>query len=66
MELMANYSAMGVNGRPVLNMSHPVKMWFGLGLVQMDLNEKDKILSTSMWAKYVSIKTIIHCYVLFY
>ncbi len=51
---MFNYSTVGRNGRPVLNMSKPIAVEFGLGLIQMDLDEKNKILSTSMWSRYVS------------
>ena len=45
---------MGKNGRPVRNSSMAVGVHFGLGLIQMELNEKDKILSMSMWSRYVS------------
>ena len=53
-ELMRNYTTIGRNGRPVVNMSKLVLVEFGLGLIQMDLDEKNKILSTSMWSRYVS------------
>ena len=53
-QLMQNYTNVGLNGRPISNMSAPIVVSFGLGLIQMDLNERDKILSTSMWSKYVS------------
>ena len=53
-QLMQNYSNVGLNGRPVSNMSATIAVSFGLGLIQMDLNERDKILSTSMWSRYVS------------
>ncbi len=55
-DLMANYTSIGINGRPINNMSVPITVSFGLGLIQMDLNEKDKILTTSMWSLYVSTK----------
>ena len=51
---MGNYTTVGRNGRPVVNMSKSVLVEFGLGLIQMDLDEKNKILSTSMWSRYVS------------
>ncbi len=54
-ELMKNYTTVGRNGRPVVNMSKPLLVEFGLGLIQMDLDEKNKILSTSMWSRYVSV-----------
>ena len=53
-QLMQNYSKVGLNGRPIANMSNAIDVSFGLGLIQMDLNERDKILSTSMWSRYVS------------
>ena len=52
--LQNRYKVIGQNGRPVLNASHPVLVKFGLGLIQMDLDEKEKILSMSMWTRYVS------------
>ena len=52
--LLANYTSLGLNGRPVVNISKSMTVEFGLGLIQMDLDEKNKILSTSMWARYVS------------
>ena len=54
--LMANYSLVGLNGRPVINTSQPSTVEFGLGLIQMDLDERNKILTTSMWARYVSTR----------
>ncbi len=55
-DLMTNYTSIGINGRPIDNMSLPITVSFGLGLIQMDLNENDKILTTSMWSLYVSTK----------
>lgn len=54
-EIMRNYSMTGLNGRPVHNLSQPVVVEFGLGLIQIDLNEKSKVLATSMWSRYVSV-----------
>ncbi len=53
---MDNYTRLGLNGRPIANMTNAVGVSFGLGLIQMDLNERDKILSTSMWSRYVSTR----------
>ena len=53
-KLMKNYDRVGRIGRPVRNVSTSVPVHFGLGLIQMSLNEKDKILSMSMWTRYVS------------
>ena len=55
--LMSNYERVGKAGRPVYNISVPVKVYFGLGLIQLDLDEKNKILTMSMWTRYVSIGT---------
>ena len=44
---------MGKNGRPVKNASHPVHVQFGLGLIKMELKEKEHMLTMSTWAKYV-------------
>ena len=52
-ELMANYSSLGINGRPVINMSTAIVVSFSLGLINMDLDEKHKILISSMWSRYV-------------
>ena len=52
-ELMSNYSGLGLNGRPVINMSTPIVVSFSLGLINMDLDEKHKILISSMWSRYV-------------
>ena len=56
--LMEKYSRVGKMGRPVRNTSHPVLVHFGLGLIQLDLNEKDKVLTMSMWTRYVSVTYI--------
>ena len=47
---------MGKGGRPVRNSTSSVPVMFGLGLIQMDLHEKAKILSMSMWTRYVSME----------
>ena len=52
--LLQGYQQIGKNGRPIRNASQAVQVHFGLGLIQMELNEKDKILSLSMWSRYVS------------
>ena len=55
--IMKHYVNQGKNARPVKDSSNFVPVTFGLGLIQMDLSEKDNILSLSMWTRYVSI----HC-----
>ena len=53
-ELMDNYRQTGINGRPVYNYSDVVPVEFGVGLIQMDLDEKYKVLKLSMWSRLVS------------
>lgn len=52
-QILAMYDVLGTNGRPVRNISTPVTVEFGLGLIQMDLDEKYKVLKMSMWSRYV-------------
>ena len=54
-ELMENYSSLGLNGRPKKDQRDPVLVVFGLGLIQLDLDEKSRVLTLSVWAYYVSI-----------
>ncbi|ELT98093.1 hypothetical protein CAPTEDRAFT_128526, partial [Capitella teleta] len=49
---MAEYEDIGVIGRPLINLSYPVTVQFGLGLIQMDVQEKENMLSLSAWTKY--------------
>ena len=51
--LLENYEKIGNGGRPVLNISSVVEVEFGLGLIQMDLDERYKVLKMSMWSRYV-------------
>ncbi|CAD5113925.1 DgyrCDS3084 [Dimorphilus gyrociliatus] len=52
-DLMTEYKKWGKSGRPVRNISTVSNVSFSLGLIQMDLNEKDKVLTMSMWTRYV-------------
>ena len=52
--LLDKYSIAGKGGRPVINSSIPTVVQFGLGLIQLDLDEKKKIFTTSMWSRLVS------------
>ena len=54
-DLLSNYVLVGKHGRPVVNLSSTIYVEFGLGLIQMDLDEKYKVLKMSMWARYVSL-----------
>jgi len=53
--LLGNYAEVGVVGRPVLNHSETIKVYYGLSLVQiLDLDEKNQVLQTNVWSRYVS------------
>ena len=54
--LLDNYKEVGNGGRPVLNITTVMEVEFGLGLIQMDLDERYKVLKMSMWSRYVSKK----------
>ena len=54
-DLLIRYDEVTPHGRPVLNHSSTVNVQFGLGLIQMELDEKEKALSLSLWTKYVNI-----------
>ncbi len=51
----------GKDSRPVRNASQAVTVKYGLGLIQMDLDEKEKILSMSMWSRYVRYVNVLVC-----
>ena len=53
LELLRRYSKIGRSGRPVTDSSKPVTVYMGFGLKQMDLDEKNKVLTLSMWTRYV-------------
>ena len=52
--LLEMYEQIGVGGRPVLNGSNPTVVGLGLGLIHVELDERDKIMISSMWIKMVS------------
>jgi len=47
----------------VRNISKPVIVQFGLGLIKMDLLEKENMLFLSTWTRYVSLYLICSKYV---
>ncbi len=53
-ELLSLYKRVGRLGRPVLDPSQTVTVRFSLGLLQMEVHEKDNMLILSTWANYVS------------
>jgi len=57
-KLLENYAAVGIVGRPVSHTSETVIVEFGLALIQiLDLDEKNQILNTNVWSRYVSLAT---------
>ncbi len=53
--LLDNYAHVGIVGRPVYNTTDTVKVQYGMALIQiLDLNEKDQVLTTNFWCRYVS------------
>ncbi len=57
-DLLGAYAQVTRHGRPVVNDSTTLNVQFGLGLIQMELDEKEKALSLSLWAKYVSTTSL--------
>ena len=54
-DLLHNYEVITLHGRPVRNVSSTVNVKFGIGLIQMELDEKEKALSLSLWSKMVGL-----------
>jgi len=53
--LLKSYQDVGVVGRPVLNHSDTIQVYYGLSLIQiLDLDEKNQVLQTNVWSRYVS------------
>ena len=53
--LLDNYERVGIVGRPVYNTSETVRVNYGLALIQiLDLDEKNQVLTTNVWSRYVS------------
>ena len=53
--LLRKLEVAGTDGRPTVNMSTPTEVKFGLALIQLDLDERLKILTSSMWLRLVSL-----------
>ena len=54
--LLDNYERVGKVGRPVHNTSQTILVRYGLALIQiLDLDEKNQVLTTNCWSRYVSI-----------
>ena len=55
-QLIDNYTIDGKYGRPIKMMNATLRVGYGISLVQiMDVDEKDQVLTTNVWCKYVSI-----------
>ena len=69
-DLIRNYRDLGIMGRPVRDQNDSIVIKYGLSLIQiMDLDERDQILTTNVWATYVSeyaMKDDVFCYVNYY
>lgn len=54
--LLNKYQAAGITGRPVKHTSEKVLVEMSLSLIQiLDLDEKNQVLTTSVWLNYVSV-----------
>jgi Neurotransmitter-gated ion-channel ligand binding domain len=54
-KLLGDYEKVGLVGRPVFNQSETIKVKYGLSLIQiLDLDEKNQVLTTNCWSRYVS------------
>ncbi len=53
-DLLITYDEVTPHGRPVVNDNTTVDVRFGIGLIQLELDEQQKLLSLSLWLKYVS------------
>ena len=53
-DLLRKYHSLGLNGRPVMDRNRTITVFLKLGLIQVDLDEKSRILTLSVWAQYVS------------
>ena len=54
-DLIRNYKELGIMGRPVRDQNDTITIKYGLSLIQiLDLDERNQILTTNVWATYVS------------
>ncbi len=57
--ILEHYSRYGKVNRPVIDSSHPVRVQFGLRLIQVDLNESEQTMTTSVWIRLVRIIALL-------
>ena len=66
-KLLNSYETVGVVGRPVLNQSETIHVNYGLALIQiLDLDEKNQVLTTNVWSRYVSTNIFIFWLLIYY
>lgn len=54
--LLDRYDQYGRVGRPVTNTTDSINVEFGLSLIQiLNVDERNQVLETNVWCKYVSI-----------
>ncbi|XP_025109822.1 acetylcholine receptor subunit alpha-like isoform X3 [Pomacea canaliculata] len=52
-DLIRDYKSLGIMGRPVKDQNDTITISYGLSLIQiMDLDERNQILTTNVWATY--------------
>ena len=56
-KLLEAYLKVGRTGRPIRDVTKAVPVEFGLGLIKMEVEEHENILSISAWTRYVSTTT---------
>lgn len=50
--LLDKYQSMGKIARPTYNSSAAVPVWFGLRLIQLELDEREQLMKSSVWVRY--------------
>ena len=54
-KLLGNYANIKGKGRPVKSITTATPVYFGLGVIQLNIDEKYNYMSISAWTRYVSI-----------
>lgn len=61
--LLEEYEARGKMGRPIIQQNDTLTVWYGLSLIQiLDLDERNQVLGTNVWASFVSTCTYSACF----
>ena len=53
-DMESSYNGSAKFGRPVVDSRKALRLRFRVGLIKLELNEKEKLLTLSTWTKYVS------------